>query len=203
MKKAFLFLLIAFATTAHSQSLNDLLFSGKLKSDSGSVVRKTDDLKSKIDTTTRKKPVEPVKKVTPTTTNSSITNTNQSSNSTVILPNDSLTNTIPVAQQNTVPAKSNNKIWKEYSDALAGNIKDVLSSKKVKKDSYYFLVEYEIGTDGVTTVTNVTVSPENAFLLEQVKQRIVEGPPQLNPVFDPNNKPQKVKRRYNFYVTKE
>src|SRR4051812_16165122 len=46
MKKALLFLLIIIAATAHGQSLNDLLFSGKLKSDSGSVVRSSDDLKS-------------------------------------------------------------------------------------------------------------------------------------------------------------
>jgi hypothetical protein len=61
MKNGFVFLLVAFAFTANAQtqpkSLKDLLYSGKLKMDSTGVVRKTDDLSTKIDTTT-KKPVE-------------------------------------------------------------------------------------------------------------------------------------------------
>src|SRR4051812_37752119 len=60
MKQAILFLLLAGSFSAKAQSLKDLLYSGKLKSDSNSVVRATDDLKSKIDTSTRKAP-EPEK----------------------------------------------------------------------------------------------------------------------------------------------
>ncbi len=64
MKKAILFLLIISAVGANaqskSQSLKDLLYSGKLKMDSNTVVRKGDDLSTKIDTST-KKPAEPEK----------------------------------------------------------------------------------------------------------------------------------------------
>lgn len=56
MKKGILFLLIvcAAATSAEAQSLKDLLYSGKLKKDTSAVIRKTDDLQSKIDTAQKK-----------------------------------------------------------------------------------------------------------------------------------------------------
>src|SRR5436190_12579758 len=45
----------AFAVQAQEkQSLKDLLFSGKLKKDSTGVIRSTDDLSKKIDTSTKK-----------------------------------------------------------------------------------------------------------------------------------------------------
>lgn len=206
MKKAVLFLFIAFAATAHSQNLNDLLFSGKLKSDSGSVVRKTDDLKSKIDTSAKKKPMEQPKSIaTKTTADSPANKTNSTATNTLSQQTDAsiqTDGTTTVNTQNAAPTKSNNKIWKEYTDGIIANMKDVISSKKVKKDSYFFMVEYEISAEGVTTINNVTISPDNAFLLEQVKQRMQDAP-QLNPALDSNSKPQKVKRRYNFYITKD
>ncbi|MES1224991.1 MAG: hypothetical protein ABUT20_56405, partial [Bacteroidota bacterium] len=57
MKKIILLLAVVISVTANAQSLKDLLYSGKLKSDTGSVVRKTDDLSTKIDTA-KKKPAE-------------------------------------------------------------------------------------------------------------------------------------------------
>src|SRR4051794_37821770 len=58
----FVFVLLG-AVTAEAQqkqSLKDLLYSGKLKRDSSGVIRSTDDLSSKIDTST-KKPADTVK----------------------------------------------------------------------------------------------------------------------------------------------
>src|SRR6476646_8127289 len=58
----FVFVLLA-AITAEAQqkqSLKDLLYSGKLKRDSSGVIRSTDDLSTKIDTST-KKPADTVK----------------------------------------------------------------------------------------------------------------------------------------------
>ena len=100
--------------------------------------------------------------------------------------------------------KSNNKIWKEYIDSLQGSLKaEVLTNKKVKKETYYMMVEYELGTDNQVSILNVMASPENTFLQEQVKERILYNPPQLNPVLDGNNQPKKVKRKYSFTITKE
>ena len=55
MKKGFLFLIIisVITSTAEAQSLKDLLYSGKLKKDSNTVIRKGDDLSSRIDTGTK------------------------------------------------------------------------------------------------------------------------------------------------------
>jgi hypothetical protein len=100
--------------------------------------------------------------------------------------------------------KSNTKIWKEYTDSLVSVLKtEVLSSKKIKKDTYYLYVDYEIGLDGQVNVTNVVATPENSFLQDHVKERMIHTVPQLSPVLDSNNKPRKVKRKYNFNITKE
>jgi hypothetical protein len=89
-------------------------------------------------------------------------------------------------------------------DSLSSTLKtDVLPSKKIKSDTYYLYVDYEIGTDGQVNVTKVVSSPENSFLQDQVKQRLVLDAPKLDPVLDSTNKPRKVKRKYNFNITKE
>lgn len=200
MKKGILFLLIACAATvgAEAQSLKDLLYSGKLKKDTSSVIRKTDDLQSKIDTA-QKKQAEPEK---PKPAATPVTGQAQQGGSSPVTTPDSVASSEPAATSATA-SKSNTRILKEYSDALVAALKtDVLSSKKVKKGTYYFTVNYEIDVNGAVSITNVTVSPENAFLLEQVQQRLTSEPPQLQPVLD-NNQPRKVKRRYNFTVTKD
>ena len=59
MKKSLLFLLMVAAFSAgaqQKQSLKDLLYGGKLKLDSTAVIRKSDDLSTKIDTAAKKAP---------------------------------------------------------------------------------------------------------------------------------------------------
>src|SRR5437763_1215247 len=72
MKTLVLALLIFGAFTVQAQqkqSLKDLLYSGKLKKDSSGVIRSTDDLSAKIDTTTKRAPEpELAKPVAATTT---------------------------------------------------------------------------------------------------------------------------------------
>jgi hypothetical protein len=80
---------------------------------------------------------------------------------------------------------------------------DVLPSKKIKSETYYLYVDYEIGTDGQVNITNVVSSPENSFLQDQVKSILITSVPQLTPALDSTNKPRKVKRKYNFNITKE
>src|SRR5438874_6982546 len=69
MKTLVLVLLIFGAFTVQAQqkqSLKDLLYSGKLKKDSTGVIRSTDDLSAKIDTSTKKN-VDTLKLATITT----------------------------------------------------------------------------------------------------------------------------------------
>ncbi len=205
MKKTILFALILSAATANGQKLKDLLYSGKLKMDSTGVVRSTDDLKSKTDTSQRK--TEPQKpKTTPTIPSDSTVIYVNTTSIPAVDPISIDNSTTPALAKtpSTAAAKSNNKIWKEYTDSLTVNLKnDLFSSKKVKKETYYFTVEYEIGANGATTINNVTVTPENDFLVANVKQWMETTPPQLSAVLNSANQPQKVKRRHNFSVTKE
>ena len=228
MKKALVFLFLVVATTSNAQSLKDLLYGGKLKKDSNVVIRKGDDLSSRIDTG-QKKPVEqetaknttapldstakttatPVDSMAKTTAglvDSPAKNLNTPADPATDMPAAVVAPgaAIAAAPDKSPAAKNNNQILKEYMDSLVTTLKtDVLPSKKIKSDTYYLYVDYEIAVDGQVEVTNVLSSPENSFLQDQVKQRLVLDAPKLAPVLDSNNKPRKVKRKYNFNITKE
>ena len=195
MKKGILFLLLVSTLTSNAQSLKDALYGGKLKTDSGTVIKKGDDLSSKIDTT-KKKPVEQEKtKITAVAMDSSITKMTVQTDSAAIVVNKLDNNTV---------SKDNNKIWKEFMDTVISTLKqEVITSKKIKKGDYYVMVDYEIGLDGQVTVTNVFPSPENKYIQEQVKERLSIDTPRLNPVLSGNGKPRKVVKRTNFTITKE
>lgn len=213
-----LLLIAAFAANAQQkQSLKDLLYSGKLKSDSGSVVRRDDDLTTKIDTAT-KKPVapeqpkvitaaaEPEKTRATTALNdpekkaTSVATEGTASTKAADTAAAVATESSPAA----APVKSNAKIWKEYTDALLSSLKtDLLPNKKIKKDDYFVIVEYELQTDGKINVLSVTSSPENALLQSEIKNRLDNAPPELAPSLDSTGKPKKLKRKQSFTVTKE
>lgn len=178
MQKAILLVLlfIAGSVTTQAQSLKELLYGGKLKMDSNTVLRKTDDLKSRIDTA-QKKPAEPakpvvavaavdsVKKVTPQGDTVAVASSN---NNTAVQADTAAAAAATVAAAAAavpppVPVKTNTKIWKEYSDSLVASLTtEVLPSKKIKKETYYITVAYEIETTGQVNITNVTTTPENA-----------------------------------------
>ena len=195
MKKGILFLLLVSTLTSNAQSLKDALYGGKLKTDSGTVIKKGDDLSSKIDTS-KKKPVEQEKtKITAVAMDSSITKMTVQTDSAAIVVNKLDNNTV---------SKDNNKIWKEFMDTVISTLKqEVMTSKKIKKGDYYVMVDYEIGLDGQVTVTNVFPSPENKYIQEQVKERLSIDTPRLNPVLSGNGKPRKVVKRTNFTITKD
>lgn len=213
-------LLVAMAVCAavnaqQKQSLKDLLYSGKLKSDSGSVVRRDDDLSTKIDTSTRKPVVqEQSRPITAMETERPRANTtaNEAEKKTVTATTETTANTdatedaantAPVATAAPAP-KSNTKIWKEYTEALISGLKtEVLTNKKIKKEDYYVIVDYELDTEGKVNVLNVSTTPENALLQSEIKNRLDNAPPQLSPSLDSTGKPKKIKRKQSFNVTKE
>ena len=184
------------AQEKEKQSLKNLLFSGKLKKDSTGVIRSTDDLSSKIDTSTKKEAQS-------VNTNAPVANVQQENNAviskTALTANvvasgiDSVTTkadsaaavTVPA---NTTPAKSNTRLLKEYTDSVVKSLhEEALKSKQIKKNTYYLMVDYEIDTDGQVTFTNVTSTPENSFLQAQVKQIMDSTPLRLNPITDSEN----------------
>ena len=221
MKSLLLIILLfgGFAVQAQEkekQSLKNLLFSGKLKKDSTGVIRSTDDLSSKIDTSTKKE-------TAPVVTNQPAANVQQDKNAAVSKENAATgvaatgvaaTGTDAVMTKTdsaavaplavTAPAKTNTKLWKEYSDSLVRTLGDeVLKSKQVKKNTYYLMVDYEIAPDGQVTFTNLTSTPESAFLVAQVRQIMDSTPLRLNPVTDSSNQGKKVKRKQQIVITKE
>ena len=195
MKKGILFLLLVSAVTADAQSLKDLLYNGTLKTDSGGVIRKDDDLKSKIDTV-KKKPVEPEKNKSVALTMDSIKKwTSQPDAATVV---------VAGKMDNNAVTKDNTKLWKEFLDSLISTLKqEVLTSKKINKGDYYVTVDYTIATDGQVGITNVLLIPENKFLEEQIKERLGIDTPKLNPVLGGNGQPRKVVKRSNFTLNKD
>jgi|SRR5687767_8302445 len=197
MKKGILFLLLISSVIANAQkTLKDALYGGKLKTDSGTVIRKTDDLSTKIDTAT-KKPVEQNKTTV-------VTTTPDAAQPGITAQTDSANTTGEEVKNNKVAAKDNNKLWKEYVDSMVVTLKaEALSSKKIKKGTYFVIVEYEIATDGQTAITNVWPTPENEFIQQQVKDRLNLTAPRLTPVLAGNGQPRKVIRKYTFSIIKE
>jgi hypothetical protein len=230
MRYTFLLLFLTTGFFARSQSLKDALFSGKLKNQPGTVIRKGDDLASKMDTaykvpaadTAKAGTLSPVV-TTETASGLPAAQTNRDTVSVVAPENNSqnqpnapeqgatdATETSDAAASAEVPKetpvkpKDNNAIWKEYAKTLTETLKtEVLPSKKVKKGDYYILVSYAIETDGKVTVTDVFVDPGNEFLQQQIKERLSLEAPQLSPVLNSAGTPRKVNKKYNFTLTKE
>jgi hypothetical protein len=193
MKKAILFLFIITTVTANAQSLKDALYGGKLKTDTGAVLRKGDDLSSKIDTS-RKKEVVPEKKMAALSLDSIKKWTTQP---------DAAAIAVDKMDNKAIVPKDNNKLWKEFVDSLISTLKqEVMTSKKINKGDYFITVDYAIAIDGQVAITNVLLVPENKFLQEQVKERLSIDTPRLNPVLAGNGTPRKVTKRYNFTLTK-
>ncbi len=190
MKKGILILSVIISVQANAQSIKDALFGGKLKNDSNSVVKKGDDLSTKIDTS-RKKPVEPEKTKPAVVAIDPTAKLLTGGRIDPIVPLDSL-------DKNAGP-KENNKTWKEFVDNVVSTLNaEVMNSSKVKKGEYFVIVDYAIETDGRVTITNVLPTPENKFLADQIKERLSIDTPHLNPVIAGNGLPRKAIKRFNF-----
>lgn len=210
MKKGILFILLLGAASASldAQSLKDLLYGGKLKKDSSGVIRKTDDLSKKIDTGD-KKAIEPEKqKIAVLPVDSAAAKQMDTlAHKAVVIDADSAM-TAPATEikeePKKVPPKSNTRILKEITDSLVTSMQNEISSnKKLKKGTYFLIVEYDLDTNGSVSVTNVISTPENAFLQADVKQRLESISILLSPVLDSAGQPRKVKRKHSFTITKE
>lgn len=213
MKKLLFLGFLFIGINAQSQSLKDLLFSGKMKTDSGTVVRKGDDLKDKVDTAT-KKPAPAATPAPAAADKAKAAPANTDSVKTATVPATVLTpaNTEAVkpaeeaapASPQAVATRDNNKIWKEFVDTVLGSIKaEVLSSKKIKKGDYSITIDYTINIDGSVTIGNIFVSPESGALQEQLKERLGIDTPKLNPMMNTNGVARKVNKRYSAVLSKQ
>lgn len=214
MKKGLLFLLLANSFFANAQSLKEALYSGKLKNDPGTVIRKGDDLASKMDTATRKPQVKDSMMAKATIdlvdssskvvmqTNGATTTTDKNTNTETATTETTTENTAPPAEA-APAAKDNNALWKDYVTSVTNALKtEVMPSKKVKNGTYYVSITYVIGTDGQITINNVLLTPENSFLQQQIKDRFAIDTPKMTPVLSSSGAPRKVNKNFNFTLTK-
>ena len=186
MKTILLFLVFAIVSSVRAQSLKDALYGGKLKTDTGTVVKKGDSLKLLEDMPPKVKK-DSLKKETAL--------------------NDSVKinyrDTTSIAPVNT-PLADNNKVWKQFVEEYTAIIKkEVLPSRKIKQGSYYVLIDYEIGLDGTVSTINISCSPENSYLVGQIKQRMMLNAPQLTPLLLSNGKPRKSLKKQTLIFVKE
>lgn len=206
MRVIILITVILLASSAQSQSLLDAIYSGKLKADTGAVLRKGDSLKIKenmaqkiVADSIRKDSIAAAKVAaavekqnaassTQGTTIDTTANTAANANAEII-------STESPAVEKAVP-KDNNKIWKSFIDSVSNSIKsEVLSSGKIKKGAYSVLINYEIMPSGQINVISVASDPQNSFLDGQIKMRLTLDAPALNPVLGTNGQARTVARK--------
>lgn len=191
MKTIFICIALLSVASVKAQTLKDALFGGKLKTDTGAVIKKGDSLKLRIDTIQKAK-TDSLKN---DSTKKDITKT------------DSLKQNIPDTTsktQVTVPANDNTAKWKQFIDEYSAIIKsEVLPSKKIKSGTYYVLIDYEIELDGTITTVDISCSPESSYLTEQIKKRMMANAPQLSPVLLSNGKPRKAFKKQSLTFVKE
>ena len=179
--KTIILIALAFAPgLLHAQSLKDALYGGKLKADTGSLIKKGDSLRFRTDTVVAK-PITPTTILKP----DSVQVVTEAGANTIV-PAVVAPPVAPVVN----PAIDNNKIWKSFVEEYTQIIKaEVMPSKKIKPGTYSVLIEYEIGLDGYVTTNNISVSPQSSHLADQIKQRMMFNAPQLSPLLTSNGKP--------------
>lgn len=218
MKKGILLLLLLSSVFANAQSLKEALYSGKLKNQPGTVIRKGDDLTTKIDTV-QKAPISDtsIAKGRVATMDSSIKKATRSTDSTAISAADekdviavstdsaaALEDAASISKEKTVTLKDNNVLLKEYIDSVTSTLKtEVLPSKKIKRGDYYVTVSYAINTDGQLAINNVSLTPENEYLQQQIKERLQLDTPRMQPVLSSSGTPRRVNKNYNFTLSKQ
>jgi hypothetical protein len=214
MKRGILFLLLFCSVFSNAQSLKEALYGGKLKNQPGTVIRKGDDLSTKMDTV-RKAPVSDsaVAKMPGAVLNDSAkTGVLQNASAAIAGIQDSsaladtaaVVDATSIAKENAAATKDNNSLLKEYIDSVTTTLKaEVLTSKKIKRGEYYVTVSYAINTDGQLAINNVSITPENGYLQEQIKERLLLDAPRMNPVLSSSGAPRRVSKNYNFTLSKE
>lgn len=225
MKTILLFTLIFLTFSAKSQSLKEALYGGKLKADTGTVLRKGDSLKIKENTAQKiiadsvEKETIAVKKEAIATekqnaiaagkdTTATIHTTTADKDIPGSINTDKAAQILPSEKGETLAAeknisKDNNKIWKSFIDELTTAIKsETLTSSKLKKGNYFVLIEYKINPDGQISVTSVSVDPSNSFLEQNIKDRLTLNGPQLNPVIDANGRARTVNKKQTLNFVK-
>jgi len=179
MKVIFFCIFLFFSFSAISQSLRDSLFGGKLKADTGKTVISKDTGKY----------------VAPKVYN--IPAKDEAKKNELIKLDESM----PDSLNKTFYAKQ--KTWKRFIDINSTIIsQQAADTKKVKKGEYTVEIEYEIGLNGKVKASEITCSPPNEFILEQVTE-LMKRPPTLSPPVYSDGKPRALTAKQTMTITKK
>jgi len=225
MKSIAVIILTLLAFTANSQSLKEALYGGKLKADTGAVLRKGDNQKIQ-ENMAQKLVADSVNKITEDSIKLVVETEKRDSIETVkkeaievakvkaVAAGRDTTNFDTTAVINAMNedakkteskavSKDNTVVWKTYIDEMTTSIKaETLQSNKVKKGNYFVLIDYKVNTDGQVSITSVSVDPENSFLEENIKERLTLNPAKLNPIVDGTGRARTVNRKQTLNLSK-
>lgn len=191
-KSILLIAVFVLTTQLHAQSLKEALYSGRLKTDTGMVLKKGDTLtmmtneeaavqKAKADSVRAKEKEKESLVIRPVAIGNG---------DSVRLVVDSVETTAITAGGTEVPASypvpktpaENAGVWKKFvSDYTEVIKKEVLPSNRIKAGPYSVLIEYEIGEDGTVITNKIESSPRNSYLEDEIKRRMMINAPQLAP----------------------
>lgn len=195
-KSIVIIFLLVITSQVKAQSLKDALYAGKLKADTGSVVKKGDSLQLRTEAEVKAAAIAAkVKadsiKIASTVSAPKVGDSSPNNNGTIAntVKADTVNGVVQTDVNAPAPVLDNNKVWKKFVDEYTGIIKtEILTSKKVKAGAYSVLIQYEIGADGEVITNSISVSPENSFIVDQVKQRMMMNTPKLTPPAAVNGK---------------
>ncbi len=225
MKPIVLFTFILLALSANSQSLKEALYSGRLKADTGAVIRKGDSLKiqenmaqkviadsiNKVVADSLKLVADSIKKETIETAKKEAIEVAKEKAIAEGKDTTNIDTTAVINAMNAETAKAENKavskdntvVWKTYIDEMTTSIKaEALQSNKVKKGNYFVLIDYKVNPDGQVSITSVSVDPQNSFLEQNIKDRLTLNPAKLNPIVDANGRARTVNRKQTLNLVK-
>jgi hypothetical protein len=209
MKAILMIALAVWAGAANAQSLKEALYGGRLKNDTGAVIKKGDTLQIR-ENMAKKVADDSLKKVTVAAavasgdTTARIVADMPVETTTPAGTTTTTTETAAIAAPVAAAPKDNNKLWKDFVEEYTAVIKtEVLPNKKIKAGTYAVLIEYEIGVDGYVTTQNIYCTPENSFLKEQIKLRMMANAPDLQPLLQANGKPRKALKKQSLTFVKD
>lgn len=225
MKTIVLFTFILLAFSAKSQSLKEALYGGKLKADTGAVIRKGDSLRIQenmaqkvIADSINKAVADSMRLVAESIKQEAIETAKKEAielaKEKAVAEGRDTTNidtTAVINAMNAEAAKAENKavskdntvVWKTYIDEMTASIKaEALQSNKVKKGNYFVLIDYKVNPDGQVSITSVSVDPQNSFLEQNIKDRLTLNPAKLNPIVDANGRARTVNRKQTLNLEK-
>ena len=167
MKIPLLFIALAFTSSLVAQkTLKDSLFGGKLRSDTGRTIVSTDTSKYVQLKNENISSQSGDKKKT------------DAAAAAVLKPDESMPDSLNKLYY------SKQKLWKRFIESNTQIVTQAADdTRKVKKGVYTVEIEYTIGVNGRITTNNITCSPTNEFLLEQVTEFMKRAPVLAPPIY--------------------